>query len=560
MAIHNNLLALGVLAFIGLNYLVLEVYRHRSLVNRLRKQGVCVVPGWSWVTGHLLVFARYTRKFPRDITMAVIMNEMCLEFPKTETFILDLWPFMNVAIMTYNAEAGLFVTSKYNLPKSPTTLATVKPIAGGPNILTMNGSDWKYWRSLLNPGFSAASLVDHTSFIVDSVNVFCRSLEEKAEKGIILLDDHAVKLTFDVIMKVVMDADINYQTSDHPFAIALANTGHEPSVFEARKWNPLRPIREWYNGYKMQNFVTKSVRKRFEEIKLERLVSSNKKRTSKAKSVVGMTLDSYFDEMSSKQGLEGVELAPGFLNVVAYQTRMFLLAGNDTTSSTIVLIYNTIARNPEVAAQLRQEHETVFGPDVSTIGTQLKAKPALLNDCRYTLAVIKETLRLYPPVPINMRAGLPNVSIQTLDGDKVPTEGCSIMVQPYAMQINPRIWVRPKEFLPERWLVSSDHELYPPPNAYRPFDVGPRACIGQQLTLNEMRIVIIMTMRRFNIKPAYDEFDELARKNLGPLGKLKRGIFGEGIKTFDGDRAYQTVRTGSHPSDGYPCRIEVLKS
>lgn len=68
----------------------------------------------------------------------------------------------------------------------------------------MNGGEWKRWRSLLNPGFSAANLMQHVPFIVDCVEVFCGRLRENAGGGVVLLDDFTTKLTFDIIMKVAL--------------------------------------------------------------------------------------------------------------------------------------------------------------------------------------------------------------------------------------------------------------------------------------------------------------------------------------------------------------------
>jgi len=63
----------------------------------------------------------------------------------------------------------------------------------------------------------------------------------------------------------------------------------------------------------------------------------------------------------------------------------------------------------------------------------------------------------------------------------------------------------PEEFIPERFLVDEGHQLYPNPAAFRPFEQGPRNCIGQTLVYNEIGTVLIMTARIFDISPVYDE-------------------------------------------------------
>lgn len=105
--------------------------------------------------------------------------------------------------------------------------------------------------------------------------------------------------------------------------------------------------------------------------------------------------------------------------------------------------------------------------------------------------------------------------------------------------------------------MGPEHELYASPASYRPFEQGPKNCIGQTLVYNEIRVAIIMAARIFDIKPAYDEWDAIKQQEMGILARLRRKTFGEPIKTVHGYRAYQTERAGTHPADGYPCRVSL---
>lgn len=154
--------------------------------------------------GHMLVLLRYGRSFPPLVNVALVTQEMLRAFPDAEMFLLDLWPSYNPVILTCNPEAELLVSQKYNFPKPDNIEESVKPMVGGPSLLSMNGSEWKIWRSRFNPGFSAASLMEHVPYIVDRVQVFCDKLRTNAGRGIISLDDFATRLTFEVIMKVTL--------------------------------------------------------------------------------------------------------------------------------------------------------------------------------------------------------------------------------------------------------------------------------------------------------------------------------------------------------------------
>jgi hypothetical protein len=160
--------------------------------------------GWSWLFGHSLVLLRYTKRFPPLANVAIAMQELSREFTDTEMFLVDIWPSYPTSIIIFNPEAANLVTQKYNLPKPPMAGDSVEPIVGGPSILSMNTAQWKTWRSLLNPGFSATSLLHHIPYIVDCVQVFCDKLDSNVGHGVISLDDFATRLTFDVIMKVAL--------------------------------------------------------------------------------------------------------------------------------------------------------------------------------------------------------------------------------------------------------------------------------------------------------------------------------------------------------------------
>jgi len=161
-----------------------------------------ILAGWNWFVGHALVLLRYSSHFPPLANVALVMQEILREFPDTEMFLLDLWPSYTPVIVNCNPEAIFLVSQKYNFPKAKIAGDSVKPITGGPSLISQNGNEWKTWRSRFNPGFSAAALMDQVPYIVDRVQVFCDKLREHARREIFSLDDYATGLTFEVIMKV----------------------------------------------------------------------------------------------------------------------------------------------------------------------------------------------------------------------------------------------------------------------------------------------------------------------------------------------------------------------
>ncbi|KAF2707700.1 cytochrome P450 [Pleomassaria siparia CBS 279.74] len=560
MALSKLLITIGAPVVSAIVYVLCVGYRKRLRIYQLRKQGA-MPDGWSWWFGHLLVLDKKLKKSPSDTNVFIAMGDMIDEHADTEYILMDYWPMYQPALMTFSPELAAQVSTKYDLPKPHYLEDSFKPIIGGPSLITMNDKQWKLWRSLFNTGFSASHMLSLVPSLVDSVDVFCEQLQKHVGKDVFPLDDMAMRLTLDIITKTTLDIDLEHQRSEHKLARALNTILDWHSFWDPRVLlNPFRRPVQWYYGRIIDLFIKEQLQKRFEEMQVER-ASLASDQLKKAKSVIALALEDYMAQnyQSDKQAYKGTKLDPEFATIAANQIRMFIFAGNDSTASTLVYAYHLLSKNPLVMARLRQEHDTVFGLNNSA-GDRLRKDPALINQCRYTLAVIKETLRLFPPSS-SLRDGVAGTSIVDAKGNLVPTGNLNVTIMHRFVHIHPRFWPQPLEFLPERWLVEPGHELYPKSvlTAYRPFEHGSRNCIAQTLVYNELRVALILTAPRFNIEPAYDEWDADSRSREGLFTRLMRSVDlkGEECKTVSGERAYQTTRSGAHPADRYPCRVSL---
>lgn len=159
---------------------------------------------WSWVTGHLLTLQKYVDQLPPGANVNLAMAELAREYADTEVFLMDFWPVYPPLYIVFDPEAACQITTKYNLSKTDMHLQFMKPITGGPNLISMDGQEWKTWRSLFNPGFSQGTMMENVPHIVSSVQVFCEVLKEKVDGGLIELDNMTTRLTMDVIMKLTL--------------------------------------------------------------------------------------------------------------------------------------------------------------------------------------------------------------------------------------------------------------------------------------------------------------------------------------------------------------------
>lgn len=298
----------------------------------------------------------------------------------------------------------------------------------------------------------------------------------------------------------------------------------------------------------MDEYVYKELNSRFEEVKRECLNGTPKD----SKSVISLALRDYLSRLKDKD-IAQAKLDPTFAEHATRQMRLFLFAGHDTTTSVLVYTYHMLSKYPNILKHMQEEHASIFGPDPRNASQQLTDEPSLLNRLPYTVAAIKESMRFYPPAGAN-KAGLPGVPLVGRHGTLYPTEGVHISIQHHELHHHPLLWPRVKEFLPERWLVEEGHELYPPAGAFRAFEHGPRNCIGQNLAMLELRVVLVLTVRRFEIKPAYEEWDGVRPKGWAERVGLKK----REVENFEGERAYQVEKGAAHPKDGYPCRVTLL--
>lgn len=313
--------------------------------------------------------------------------------------------------------------------------------------------------------------------------------------------------------------------------------GNEINPFD--RYHPLRPFIFWYNTRQMDQYISRELEARYAAHR----DGQGPDRHNLRKSIIDLALEAYLAENSSKTTSSAKGMDSTFKSVATSQIKAFLFAGHDTTSTTLCYILHLLSKNPPALQRLLSEHDSVFGPDLAQTASMIEDNPLLLNKLTYTVAVIKETLRLFPPAS-STRAGEPGFSITDQEGRSYPTDGFLVWSIHHAIHRDPSYWPEPTSFLPERWIVPPGHVLHPSTKgAWRPFEFGPRSCIGQELAMLEMKIVLAMTAREFDIRAAYDEWDGLKGR--------------KGPKAVDGERAYQMMSGGARPSDGFPCRVEV---
>ena len=167
------------------------------------------------------------------------------------------------------------------------------------------------------------------------------------------------------------------------------------------------------------------------------------------------------------------------------QVAIFFLAGHETSASTLAWALYLLAAAPEAQARVAAEAPTEWE------GFELSDLSAL----KFTRDVVRETLRLYPPVPMMVRQ---TTRPETFRGRAAPL-GAQCVLSPWHLHRHERLWDAPDAFDPDRW--SREETAAAARRAYLPFSAGPRVCPGAGFAMAEAVLLLSRVVSAFRLTP-----------------------------------------------------------
>ncbi|XP_049536656.1 cytochrome P450 4d1-like [Anopheles darlingi] len=396
--------------------------------------------------------------------------------------------------MSSDRESVLLSSSKY-INKSG-EYDFIKPWLGD-GLLISSGRKWQARRKVITPSFHFKILDQFVeifdqqgSTLVDILHLFAKSGETFDVFPLVTL------YALDVISESAMGTKVNAQIN--------SESEYVKAVKEITNLIQYR----FYDFLLRYDFFFRLSANRRKQLKTlailhgytDSVISARRKElTKKSLNGAGDAVQAIDDDVGSKKRMAFLDLLlqstidgrPLTDLELREEVDTFMFEGHDTTTSAISFLFYSLAYNPHVQQKVFEEVRNIIGDDRSEPITMAK-----LNEMHYLELVIKETLRLYPSVPMFGRKMMENTEIN----GKIFPSGANVIVMPFFLGRNPKHFPDPLVFDPERFNVETSAEKTNP-YQYIPFSAGPRNCIGQKFAMLEIKSVASKVIRQYELLP-----------------------------------------------------------
>jgi len=243
------------------------------------------------------------------------------------------------------------------------------------------------------------------------------------------------------------------------------------------------------------------------EQEILRLVEKRRRDPSDRTDVLSILIQARDDE---NRGMTDMELVG--------QATILFGASFETTASTLTWTVFLLAQHPGIMRELMDELDRVLGGDAPT--------REQLPQLSFLDRVIKESMRILPPVPFTIRAA---------DEDQIPmgslmlSHGARVICSHFLTHHLPDIYPEPELFRPDRW-----REIDPTQYEYLPFSAGPRACVGAMFAIQVLKISLAIILQKFRFAIVPDaQIDRVVRITMNPR-------YGMPVVLHENDRRYES--------------------
>nr|QUF59378.1 cytochrome p450 CYP3045C1 [Brachionus angularis] len=372
---------------------------------------------------------------------------------------------------------------------------------------------WKKMRTLMNPTFSSAKLRELGPLLILCSDRLISVLENETEKEL-NISEYLKRFTMDSIWNCAFGVDINmqFETENEYFnksEIIFKNTidlnffefiGVYFHEFKEKVLNTL-----FFVNSVLSNFISEKNWHPFFWIRLKiiEIVEKRKKQeNSSRKDYVQLLLDAETD-FSNDNKTNSIQLTSTYfekklsMDEIKSNLVLFMLAGYETTSTTLSYCCYVLATHIEEQQKLYEEITSYFSNDANSV-----IDSDSVQQLEYLDMFIKEVLRMFPIA--NKVVARRCTKATNIKGIDIP-EDLAIAVDVLSLHYDADIWgpVDPNQFYPERF----SKDIKRNPLAFMAFGNGPRNCIGMKFALIELKIALVKLLKNFELKSNSDKLE-----------------------------------------------------
>ncbi|HCQ67670.1 MAG TPA: cytochrome P450 [Rhodobacteraceae bacterium] len=358
-----------------------------------------------------------------------------------------------------------------DFPKSDRIREGLAPLLGN-SVFVTNGETWKRQRRIIDPAFEGGRLRDTLPAMWAAGQAAVARLGEKADGHPVEIEAETAQAAADVIFRTLFSIPIEHDVARAVFAEFKAHQRAQPvlnlgAVLPLPKWVPRFHARETKRTARaIRGLITRLTAARMAEI------------------AAGTAPDDLATKIMTTRDPETGHAFD--TEEMVDQVAIFFLAGHETSASALAWALYLLALYPDWQDRVAAEAAAVLGADRPDFSA-LKRLPV-------TRDVFRETLRLYPPVPMMVRAAACPERFRERDVPK----GAQIVLSPWHLHRHERLWHSPDAFDPGRFATENGKACLR--NAYIPFSAGPRVCTGAGFAMAEGPLLLALLVRAFRFE------------------------------------------------------------
>ncbi len=352
-----------------------------------------------------------------------------------------------------------------DFPKSNRIREGLLPLLGN-SVFVTNGDVWKRQRRIIDPAFEGGRLRDTFPAMLEAA----RAATARLPEGEVEIEEQMSHAAADVIFRTLFSIPIEHELATRVFHEFRAYQRTQP-ILNLAAFLPLPP---WFPRLHRRKTRTSAA--------VIRGLITQLTETRAAEIAAGTAPDDLATKiMTTADPLTDERFSPAEM---VDQVAIFFLAGHETSASALAWALYLLALAPDVQERVAAEVATLpDNPGFSDI-----------SRLKLTRDVFRETLRLYPPVPMMVRENKCPEDFR----NRPVAPGAQVVLSPWHQQRHERLWDRPDEFNPGRWQTEEGRASSRV--AYMPFSAGPRVCSGAGFAMVEGPLLLALLVRSFRFE------------------------------------------------------------